>query len=63
MKTVETFTWDCPRCAYRTTVDLPVGENAELRCARCKCTIGQDTDSDDSPPELPDSQPAHRSDT
>ncbi len=48
---MKSFTWDCPKCGYRTTVDLPVSADVELKCARCAWTIGEERDASLQSPE------------
>jgi transcription elongation factor Elf1 len=39
---MKAFSWDCPKCGHRTTVKLADGDGADLICAQCGWTMGQD---------------------
>ena len=41
---MKAFTWDCPKCGYRMTIDLVAGERVDLTCGRCRWTVGQELD-------------------
>jgi predicted RNA-binding Zn-ribbon protein involved in translation (DUF1610 family) len=41
---LKTFTWDCPKCGYRTEVDLGSVEPVDLVCRNCGWSVGQGVD-------------------